>query len=82
MAGLGVVISQFCTANLDLSKPFIDVIPESRIKDKDYVHKVIFENREKSVELREDIRNYALENFTWKKRVAEYSKLIQSLRYG
>ena len=81
MAGLGVVISEFCTANLDLSMPFIDVIPESRIKDQEYVHRVIFENREKSIELREDIRSYALENFSWKKRVAEYSKLVQSLRY-
>lgn len=82
MAGLGVVISEFCTANLDLSKPFIDVVPEDKINDQEYVHKTIFDNREKSIELRKDIRNYALENFSWKKRVAEYSELIQTLRYG
>ncbi len=81
MAGLGLVISEYCTANLDLSKPFIDVIPEDKIQDQEYVHKVIFENREKSVELRADIRDYALENFSWRKKVAEYDKLIRHLRY-
>ena len=82
MAGLGVVISEYCTANLDLSKPFIDVIPENKINDQEYVRKTISDNREKSIGLREDIRNYALENFSWKKRVAEYNKIVQFLRYG
>lgn len=82
MAGLGLVISEYCTANLDISKPFIDVIPESKIMDKDYVHKTIFENREKSVELREDIREYALENFTWKKQVQNYDKIIKMIVHG
>lgn len=71
-AGLGLVISEFATANLDTSLPFIDVIPESRIDDIEYVESVIRENREKSISMRRDIRNYAIDNFSWEKIVKDY----------
>ena len=67
-AGLGLVLSEYSTANLDLSLPFIDVIEESKISDKDYVKKVIEENRKKSVGMRNEIRKYA-ESFGWEKIV-------------
>jgi hypothetical protein len=38
-AGLGIVISEFATANLDLDKEFIDVIPENKINDIEYIEK-------------------------------------------
>ena len=66
-SGLGLVLSEFSTANLDLSLPFIDVIPESKIVDLDYVEKIIRINREKSIGMRGEIRKYAEENFSWKK---------------
>lgn len=66
-SGLGLVLSEFSTANLDLNLPFIDVIPESKIGDLDYVEKIIRINREKSIGMRGEIRKYAEENFSWKK---------------
>jgi glycosyltransferase involved in cell wall biosynthesis len=66
-SGLGLVLSEFSTANLDLSLPFIDVIPESKIGDLDYVERIIRINREKSIGMRGEIRKYAEENFSWKK---------------
>ena len=71
-AGLGLVISEFATANLDLSLPFIDVIPESRINDIDYVQDVIRDNREKSLSMRKDIRNYVIDNFSWEKIIRDH----------
>ena len=64
-AGLGVVISEFATANLDLDKKFITVIPEKRIKDLEYVETMIIKNREYSVAHRDEILEYAKE-FEWK----------------
>lgn len=71
-AGLGLVISEWATANLDLSLPFIDVIPENKINDLDYVSNIIKENKIKSNPIRKDIRNYALENFSWEHIITEY----------
>jgi hypothetical protein len=71
-AGLGLVISEWATANLDLDLPFIDVIPESRIHDVEYVENIIKLNREKSVTMRAKIRNYVITNFSWKKIVKDY----------
>ena len=65
VSGLGLVLSEYATANLDLSKPFIDVIPENRINDFGYVESVIIENRKKSLSMRAEIRKYALDNFKW-----------------
>jgi glycosyltransferase involved in cell wall biosynthesis len=71
-AGLGLVISEWSTANLDLSLPFIDVIPESKIKDIEYVESVIKVNREKSVNMRNEIREYVITNFSWEKIVKDH----------
>jgi glycosyltransferase involved in cell wall biosynthesis len=65
MAGLGVVISPCCTANLDLTKPFITVVPWEKIRDVEYVEGVIEENRKTSLAMRAEIRAYALERFSW-----------------
>lgn len=70
-AGLGLVISEWATANLDLSLPFIDVIPESKINDIDYVQEVIKSNRDKSVNMRKDIREYVISNFSWERIVRD-----------
>ena len=64
-AGLGVVISEWATANLDLSKNFITVIPEEKISDVDYVEQKIIENRIYSVKNRQEIFDYA-KTFDWK----------------
>lgn len=64
-AGLGLVISKYASANLDLSLPFIDVIQEEDIGDTSHVATVIENNRLKSIAMRKEIREYA-KTFDWK----------------
>jgi len=70
-AGLGVVISEYARANLDLDKKFITLIPEKKIKDIDYVEGQIIRNREYSIKHRDEIREYG-KQFAWKKMLKEY----------
>ena len=63
-AGIGVVVSQWGAANLDISKEFITVIPEDKINDIEYVESRIIENREYSVQHRDEIREY-VKQFDW-----------------
>ena len=62
-SGLGLVISETAAVNLDVSLPFIDVIPEDKIHDRDFVACVIAENRVKALGMRKQIREYAVNNF-------------------
>jgi hypothetical protein len=70
-AGLGVVVSEWATANLDLNKKFITVIPENKINDTKFVEEKIIENREYSIANREEILNYANE-FEWCRILDKY----------
>ena len=69
-AGLGVVVCEWGKANLDTDKEFITVIPENKINDVDYVEQKIIENREYSVQHRDEIREYGL-TFDWKNVLAQ-----------
>jgi glycosyltransferase involved in cell wall biosynthesis len=81
VCGLGVVISQWSTAGLDLTKPYITVIPENKITDIAFVESEIRRNRELSTEYRKEIREYGL-TFTWSRLVGEYVKNIQTILFG
>jgi len=70
-AGLGVVISEFAKANLDLDKDFITLIPEDKIDDPQYVEYLIKKNREYSVTHRDEILEYA-KNFCWAKVIKDH----------
>ena len=70
-AGLGVVISQWAAANLDLDREFITVIPESQIQNLEFVDTEIVKNRYYSVNNRQEIREYA-ESFAWEKVIEKY----------
>jgi hypothetical protein len=72
MAGLGLVVSECAIAHLDVSMPFIDVIPNDKLDDVEYVANVVLENQKKSVCLRDEIRKYGIEKFSWKKVVDDY----------
>jgi hypothetical protein len=63
-AGLGVVVSEWATSNLDLDRGFISVIPEDKIEDTSFVEEIIIKNRRYSVEHRQEILDYAKE-FEW-----------------
>ena len=71
VAGLGVVVSQWATANLDLSKKFITVIPENKILDLEYVENKIIDNRKYSVNNRQEILDYA-KKFEWCRILKKY----------
>jgi len=74
MAGLGVVLSPCCTANLDLSKDFITVIPTEKLDDLNYISSEIEKNRSISLKKRQDIIDYA-SYFSWKTIIKEYIAL-------
>jgi hypothetical protein len=82
-AGLGIVISEFATANLDLDKEFINVIPENKINDIEYIESIIIKNREYSISHRKEILEYS-KNFEWSNIIENYyipniQKLISKL---
>jgi len=72
IAGLGVVLSECSSANLDTSKKFITIIPNNNLNDTVYVSEQIQQNREYSISNREEIRKYALENFAWNNIIQKY----------
>ena len=71
ICGLGVVVSEFSTANLDVNEKFIDVIPEEKINDITYVESIILKNRQYSIAHRKEILEYA-EQFKWKNIIKKY----------
>ena len=72
IAGLGVVVSECASANLDASLPFITVIPNDKLDDINFVFKKIVQNRLASIKMREEIREYALSKFSWDKIIDDY----------
>jgi len=77
IAGLGLVVNRISAANLDLTKPFITIIPDEKLNDIIYIEEKIKENREISLSHRNEIRQYALENFAWSIIVDKYIELIK-----
>ena len=70
-AGLGLVLSQYATANLDTSKPFINVISESLLDNANFIDYTLQENRKVSRQMRQEIRDYAMSNFSLTKIIKE-----------
>lgn len=76
VCGLGLVVSEYASGNLDRSLPFIEVIPNDRLNDLQYIEKNILKNREISNRMRDEIRSYGLNNFDWNKLVSKYVNII------
>ena len=79
ICGLGLVISEYAIANLDTTLPFIDVIPNNKLDDITYVNEIISKNRVNSLTMREQIRNYGLRIFGWKRIVDTYVENLQDV---
>ena len=77
--GLGLVLSEQSTANLDLSKPFITVIPDKKLEDTEYLKEMIEENRKISLGMRKEIRDYCFSNFDWSSIIKQYKEIINSI---
>ena len=58
-SGLGLVISENSADNLDTSLPFIDVVPDDKIHDREFVSGIIAKNRATALTMRKHIREYA-----------------------
>jgi len=78
-AGLGLVLSEQSTANLDLSQPFITVIPDNKLDDDKYLAAEIRENRRVSLTMRKEIRDYCFTNFDWSSIIKQYKEIINKL---
>tara|TARA_R100000353_G_scaffold136048_1_gene96582 strand:+ start:181 stop:1122 length:942 start_codon:yes stop_codon:yes gene_type:complete len=63
-AGLGVVVTEWGKANLDVDKKFITVISEKHINDIEFLEYEIIKNREYSINHRAEILEYA-QKFDW-----------------
>ena len=70
-AGLGVVVTEWGKANLDETKEFITIIPESKVSDIEYVEQKIIQNREYSLQNRKEIVEYA-KQLEWKQVIKTY----------
>ena len=77
ICGLGVVVSECASANLDLSQEFITVIPNNKLNDISYISDEIAKNRKYSIKNRERIREYGLKLFSWKNIINKYVQSIQ-----
>jgi glycosyltransferase involved in cell wall biosynthesis len=78
-AGIGLVLSEQSTANLDISQPFITVIPDNKINDIAYLKEKIEENRKISLNMRKKIRQYCFDNFDWSVIIDKYLLTIEKL---
>ena len=80
IAGLGVVVSEYGSANLDFSKEYITVIPNEKIDDNVYITTEIEKNRLISIENRSEIQKYALEIFAWNKIIDDYLEKLHKYK--
>jgi len=71
MAGLPIVINKYSSDDLDLSLPFIDVIPDDKLDDIPYITNIVNINRNKQ-HLYNEIREYAIQHFSWNTLVQKY----------
>lgn len=79
IAGLGVVLSECASANLDLTLPFVEIVPNNKLDDIDYVSAAIARNREVAITMRNRIREYGLSTFSWRVCVDKYATYLRSL---
>lgn len=76
MAGLPIVTNRFCISDIDVNLPFVDIIPDDKLNDLDYIETVIAQNLKKQC-LQKDIREYAMKHFSWKSLVMQYVEKIR-----
>ena len=78
-SGLGLVLSEQSTANLDCTQPFITIIPDHKLDDTKFLKKKIEENRRDSLNIRNWIREYCQTNFDWSIIIQRYKEIINNI---
>jgi len=71
MAGLPVVTNKYASNDLNENLPFIDIIPDDKLDNLEYIEQIIQNNLGKQW-MKDDIRKYAVEYFSWEKLVSDY----------
>jgi hypothetical protein len=80
VCGLGVVVSEEVSVELDTNLDFVDIISEDRIGDLSYIKDVLEKNKEYSVNNRNEIREYGIKTFGLSNILEfEYVPKLQSL---
>lgn len=75
MAGLSVVTNSYSSGVFDTNLPFIDIIPDDKLGDFEYIEQIIQHNRNKQ-NMKDYIRKYSVEHFSWEKLVGDYIRVI------
>jgi hypothetical protein len=78
--GLGVVISKYAAHDLPDNLPFVTIIPDDKLEDISYVEEKIIENREVSISMRDEIREFGIDNFSWEGLVKLYAENIEKMK--
>jgi len=81
VSGLGLVVSEFAAANLDRSKPYITVIPTDKLNDIEYIQKELWRTQKIGITMRNEIRKYGLEKFSWSNVIDKYLIHTKNLLY-
>jgi glycosyltransferase involved in cell wall biosynthesis len=76
-AGLGLVITKQASQSLDLSKPWISIIPDDKLDNIDYINHVIQENSYISNVFRNDIIEYS-KTFDWSNIIKTYLEIVHN----
>jgi hypothetical protein len=81
ICGLGIVVSEAASANLDITHEFITVIPNNKLNDLSYISEEINKNKLicKTPEMRMRIRTYGINNFSYDKIIRKYIYKISQL---
>jgi hypothetical protein len=80
ICGLGVVVSEAVSIELDRDLDFITIIPENMIHDMNYLADKIEQNKKISALKRKDIRKYGIEKFGMRSIVEDfYIKKINNI---
>jgi hypothetical protein len=64
---------------LDRSLPFIDVIPNEKLEDLEYISCILAKNRKISITMRKEIREYGIHMFGWHNVLQKYISTLQHL---
>ena len=61
------------------SLEFIEVIPDDKLDDLDYITEKIQDNRKISIAMRNEIREYGIKSYSLLERMKEYVKDIENI---
>ncbi len=80
IAGLGLVVSKSAVGDIDITKPYITVIPDDKLNDIEYVKQEINKNIEISKTMRTEIREYGIKMFSWNNIFEKYIEILNNIK--